>query len=248
MKRRTATIALAQIKYFDDSLSNNLKKILKYIKMAKRRGADIVCFPESCINKSSLTLNSSLIKRIQEECKKNEIWCIVTDDIEKRKNTYNMAMLIDRKGRIKGQYKKIHLYGDETTSGDKPMVFKTDFGKIGIAICWDLAFPGLFKKMKDHGAEIVFCPAQWWYDAKAHYEHHKTRELDVLRSLVLSRAYENVFFMALCNPIMESRFQVSYSAIASPTRIVKELIENEGLIVEKINLNDIKKIQKIYDA
>ena len=248
MKRRTAVIALAQIRYFDNSNTNNLEKILKYIRMAKKRKADIVCFPESCLVKSSLNLNSKIIKTVKDECKKNSIWCIITDDIEKRKKTYNISMLIDRKGRIKGEYKKIHLYGDKTSAGKSPMVFNTDFGKIGIAICWDIAFPDLFEKMKNHGAEVVFCPAQWWYDSKAHYEDHKTRELEVLKSLVLARAYENVFFVALCNPIMNSKFQISYSAIASPTRILKEIKSREGLIVHKINFNEIKKIQKIYDA
>lgn len=248
MKRRSAIIALAQIKYFDDSTTNNLKKILKYINLAKSKKADIICFPESCLVKSSLDLDSKIINKIRDECKKNSIWCIITDDIKKGNNTYNVSVLINREGKIKGEYKKIHLYGDKTSAGKIPMVFDTDFGKIGIAICWDIAFPQLFSKMKKMGAEIVFCPAQWWYDSKSHYKDHKIRELDVLKSLVLTRAYENVFFVALCNPIMNSKFQVSYSAIASPTRILKEIKNREGLIIHKINLNEIKKIQKIYTS
>jgi predicted amidohydrolase len=241
-------IALAQIKYFSDSNTNNLNKIIRYIRLAKKKNADIICFPESCIHKSSLDFDSKIISKIKEECKKNSIWCIVTDDIKKGDKTYNISLLINRSGEIKGEYKKIHLYGDKTFAGKEPMVFKTDFGKIGIVICWDLAFPELFKAIKKMGAEIVFCPAQWWYDSKSHFEKHKKQELKILKSLVLSRAYENVFFVALCNPIMHSKFQISYSAIASPTKILKELKGKEGLIVEKINLNEIKRVQKIYSS
>ncbi len=239
-------IALAQIKYFEDSNTNNLNKILTYISLAKKKGADVVCFPESCLYKSALDLDSKLINTITEACRTNEIWCIVTDDMKIRGRVYNVSLLIDRKGRIKGKYKKIHLYGDHTYAGKEPLVFKTDFGKIGIAICWDLAFPELFQDMKKMGAQIVFCPAQWWYDAKAHYEEHKKRELEILKSLVLSRAYENIFFVCLCNPVMNSKFQISYSAIASPTKILKEIKGREGLIVQEINLKEIDKIHEIY--
>ena len=104
-KRRQAVIAIAQIKYFDISKTNNVEKIKKYIKLAKKKDADIVCFPESCVHKSSLELNSNVIKKIAEECKKNSIWCIVTEDIKKGERIYNTSILIDRKGNIKGGYK-----------------------------------------------------------------------------------------------------------------------------------------------
>lgn len=249
MKKRTATIALAQIKYFEFSEKHNIHKILYYIREAKKKNADIVCFPESCVlRKGSLELDHGAVKVISEECKKNSIWCIITDDFKKNGRVYNTSILINREGEIKGRYKKIHLYGDKTEAGKKSMVFKTDFGKIGVVICWDLAFPDLFRKMKKRGAEIVFCPAQWWYDSKAHYSNFKKKELKILRSLVLARAYENVFFVALCNPIVDSKFQVSYSAISSPTEILGEKIEKEGLLVKELDLREIERIQKIYDA
>ena len=102
-------IALAQIKYFDTSTTNNLNKIIKYIRLAKKKNADIVCFPESCLYKSSLELDNKFVKQISEECKENSIWCIITDDLSKNGKTYNTSLLIDRKGVIKGGYKKIHL-------------------------------------------------------------------------------------------------------------------------------------------
>lgn len=248
MKRKKPVIALAQIQYFDMSTTNNVLKIIKYIKKAKKRGADIVCFPEACIRRrDTLELNDKLINRIRAECKKNSIWCIISDDIIIKKKSYNTSILINREGKIKGKYKKIHLYGDNNVKpGKRIMVFKTDFAKIGIVACWDIAFPELFKKMKEKGAEIVFCPAQWWYDSQANKEDHRQMEMKVLESLVLARAYENVYFVALCNPVMDTKFQVSYSAIASPTKLLRRIVNRQGLITAKINLNEIKKIEKIY--
>lgn len=255
MERKKPVIALAQIKYFDGPKKENIEKIKKYIKLAKKAKADIVCFPESCVHKSLvLELDGPLIKEIREECRKNSIWCIITDDIKIKSRLlfkykdYNVAILINREGEIKGIYKKIHLYGDKVNPGEKAIVFETDFAKIGVAICWDIAFPELFKDMKKAGAEIVFCPAQWWYDKQAHDEKHEEREMKMLESLVMTRAYENVFFVALCNPVMNSKYQISYSAIASPTKLLKKIVKKEGLITAKINLNEIKKMHRIYES
>lgn len=248
-RRKKPIIALAQIKYFEGSSRNNVNKIKDYIRLAKEKNADIVCSPESCVHKTAvLHKNHKLINEIKEECKKNEIWCIITEDLKVEDKSYNTSLLIDRKGKIQGDYRKIHLYGDKVNAGKKIKVFKTDFAKIGIAICWDLAFPELFQKMKKRGAEIVFCPSQWWYDTIAHKEEHKVKELKILKSLLRARAFENVCFVALCNPVTGARHQISYSAIASPTGILSEIVEKEGLITAKINLDGIPKLEKYYSS
>ena len=248
-KQKRPIIAVAQIKYFEGSSKNNVKKIKEYIQLAKKKNAEIVCFPESCVHKTAvLHKKHELIKEIKQECKKNQIWCILTEDLTIKRKDYNTAMLINREGKIVGDYKKIHLYGHKVKPGRKTRVFETDFAKIGIVICWDLNFPELFKRMKEAGAQIVFCPSQWWYDTKAHSKHHKAREIKILESLVRARAYENVFFVALCNPVQKSKYQISYSAIASPTRIMKRIIKKEGLITAAINLNKIKKLHKVYNS
>jgi len=246
MKKRSAVIAIAPIRYFDIS-NDNLEKIKRYIRHAGKKKADIICFPESCLHKTkTLHFDDKIIKEIKEECRKNKIWCIITEDLILRKKPYNISVLIDRNGEIKGQYKKIHLWGDEVKAGRITKVFKTDFAKLGIVICWDLRFPELFKKMKKKGAEIVFCPAQWCYESKAYDNFHKKREIELLRSLVSARAFENLFFVVLVNPLRNEKDQVSYSAISSPHKILKETIDDESLIIVKINLNEIKKFRKMY--
>lgn len=248
-KKKDPIIALAQIKYFDRNKKDNLEKIKKYIKKAKKTNADIICFPESCVHKTeTLTFDHWLIREIREECKKNSIWCIITDDIKIKRKNYNVSMLINRQGKIVGGYRKIHLYGDKVHPGKNIKVFKTDFAKIGIVICWDLAFPELFKKLKEAGAQIVFCPAQWWYDQKVHDEKHQEKEMKILQSTVLARAFENVFYVAICNPVMDSKYQVSFTAIASPSKIIKKIYKREGMIISKIKLSEIKRIKKIYDS
>jgi len=255
-KRKNPIIALAQIKYFDTAEKHNVAKIKKYIRLAKKKNADIICFPESVVHKTSfMSFNHKLISEIKEECKKNSIWCIVDDDMVIEKNVYNMAILINREGKITGQYKKINIMGDspEVKAGKKISVFETDFAKIGIAICWDLTFPSLFKKMKKRGAEIIFCPTSWKYEARAHHpmvynEKHRKREFATLKSLVMTRAFENMFFVALCNPAKneDEPDLIPYSAICTPHKILKDIKDKEGLIIAEIKINEIGQLEKLY--
>ena len=249
-RRRIVKIALAQIKYSLIS-EENVEKIRKYIRQVKRNGAEIVCFPEACLHQSKqFEIEHKFISEIREECRKNRIWAIINDDIKIKSKYYNAALLINRNGKIAGVYKKINSYGDEgTEKGKKVFVFKTDFAKIGIAICWDLRFPEIFKKMKIRGAEIVFCPARWCYEFKAYIAKRKQKEKRMLKSLVRARAYENLFFVALVNPVIKGKYfrdLVSYSALASSQGIVKKIEDKEGIIYVNLNLNEIKKAEKIY--
>lgn len=248
MIRKNPIIAVAPIRYYDIYKTHNIEKIKRYIRKAKRAKADIVCFPESCVKKKGcLSIKDKAIESICYECKKNSIWCIITEDIKVKNKDYNMSILIDRNGKIRGNYKKINLYGDRVKPGNKVRVFKTDFARIGIAICWDITYPELFNTMRQKGAEIVFCPSQWNYDLQAHKNKHKYREIQLLRSMILARAHENVFYTALCNPLIScSKTQVSYSAIASPHRILKELTNKEELINVEVDLEEIKKFRKFY--
>ncbi len=250
MKYKTPIIALAPIKYFDIHRKHNLAKILHYIRLAKKKKADIVCFPEAClINQGAVSLNYSLIKVIREECKKNSIWCIITEDMLFGKKKYNTSVLINRKGKICGHYKKINLSGESnlTLAGNKIKVFKTDFAKTGLAICWDLSFPEIFERMKKKGAEIIFCPAYWHYDEELHNRGHKKREVALLRAMILSRAFENLCFVALCNPLESlNKELVPYSAISSPNRILKDSFNKEGLLVAKLNLKEIHGFRRLY--
>jgi predicted amidohydrolase len=249
--KKNPVVALAQIKYSRKTVEN-VEKVKKYISVAKRAGADIVCFPESCLSLKDRTdvfkLNSHFIKEIKESCRKNKIWCIIHDDMLVKGEAYSLALLINRNGEDVGGYKKIHLSGDNdlVSAGKQIKVFSTDFGKISIVVCWDLMFPELFKRIKKAGAEIVFCPAQWHYEEEAYRKKYKRRELRLLRALATARAFENLNFVCLCNPVTERKDLISYSAIVSPHKILKEIVNEEGLIATKLNLKEIPKLHKLY--
>jgi len=75
---------------------------------------------------------------------------------------YNTAILIDRAGRLVGRYRKVYLPREEIEAGLTPgndyPVFRTDFGKIGLMICWDVEYADPARALALQGAEMILMP------------------------------------------------------------------------------------------
>lgn len=75
---------------------------------------------------------------------------------------YNTAWLLNREGRLAGEYRKVHLPLSEAEAGVTPgtnhAVFDTDFGRIGLLICWDVWFPEAARILGLAGAEMILAP------------------------------------------------------------------------------------------
>lgn len=76
---------------------------------------------------------------------------------------YNTAYFISSSGDIVGKYRKKNIWHPErphlTSSGNDPHeVLDTEVGKVGMLICWDLAFPEAFRELIANGAEIIIIP------------------------------------------------------------------------------------------
>ena len=105
---------------------------------------------------------------------------------------YNTAFVHDR-GQELGRYRKLHLFSPMKedrylASGDKTLVVPTSVGRLGLAICYDLRFPEMFRKLALDGAELVCLPAQWPSPRQLHW-----------RTLIRARAIENQYFLVAAN-------------------------------------------------
>lgn len=76
--------------------------------------------------------------------------------------TYNTAVLIDRKGNVVGRYRKVYLPREEYEAGLTPgsdyPVFRTDFGTVGMMICWDVQYADPARGLALRGAEMILMP------------------------------------------------------------------------------------------
>ena len=105
---------------------------------------------------------------------------------------YNTAYVIDR-GDLVGSYRKLHMFstmGEDRflSPGDRSLVVATSVGRLGVAICYDLRFPELFRKMALEGAEVICLPAEWPRPRQEHW-----------RTLLRARAMENQLFVVAAN-------------------------------------------------
>jgi predicted amidohydrolase len=108
---------------------------------------------------------------------------------------YNTLFVLDPSGERIASYRKIHLFpliaeDGFFHAGKNTLVFQTPWARIGVAICYDLRFPELFREMALDGAEIIFVPAQF-----------PAVRIDHWDILLKARAIENQVFIAGVNRI-----------------------------------------------
>jgi len=138
------------------------------LKRAARYGANIVAFPETYPNvifeakpaDLAEPLSGPTITRIAEEARKDNLHVILPLYTSENGRVYNSSVLIAPEGDVIGVYHKKHPTIGEIemgiTPGDEEPVFRTKFGTIGTAICFDLNFPDIMRGLAENGAEIIF--------------------------------------------------------------------------------------------
>ncbi|MFN6991698.1 MAG: carbon-nitrogen hydrolase family protein, partial [Fervidobacterium sp.] len=193
----------------------NIKKAEEFVKKASSSRADIIVFPEDFITgpilrkKEFVDYDGKYVKYFQNLAKKHSIDIVPGSWIESENKKceqscwYNTTYYIDSSGKIKGKYRKINLWHPERkylTSGNEICVINTKYGKIGLIICWDLAFPEIFRKMVMRGVDIVICPSYWCYeDAGIGIKYDNNSEINFVNSLCIARAFENEIVVVYCN-------------------------------------------------
>jgi predicted amidohydrolase len=109
---------------------------------------------------------------------------------------FNSSALVDGSG-VLAVYRKLHLWNDESrwfAAGEEPApVVDTRFGRIGLAVCYDLEFPELTRGLALQGAQLLAIPANWPHDPA------RPDGRPVLHTLAAATAYLNHVFVAVCD-------------------------------------------------
>ncbi len=147
--------------------------------LEKCREADLVLFPElwhigfmsfdRYISEAE-EMNGPFMTLMRQLAKKHKVFLHTGSFVEKRSDGYyNTSTLLSPTGECLAEYRKIHLFGynsKETrilTPGNEPVVVETPHGRMGMATCFDLRFPELFRKMVDMKAEAFLVCSAWPY-------------------------------------------------------------------------------------
>ncbi len=155
-----SVVSIAQDYLQRDCTDQLLEKSLQFMDRAAGCRPDIVCLPETSFQ-SPPARAAEMIERLGKWAAGNNSYVIASLLINDGDLTYKSGILLDRQGSLAGRYDKIHLTEGEVDEGicpgkTDPPVFETDFGKIGIQICFDCNWPETWNRLADKGAEMVF--------------------------------------------------------------------------------------------
>jgi predicted amidohydrolase len=139
----------------------HLAHALSLVEEAGAAGCDIVCLPEVIVE-APQTISGPYSERLAKAARRHRMYVIGTVLESDRGKVYTTAFLLDRRGALIGKYHKVYEAECVRLSGravgDLLPVFETDFGNIGVMICYDMMFPESARILALKGAEILFSP------------------------------------------------------------------------------------------
>ncbi|MTI67335.1 MAG: carbon-nitrogen hydrolase family protein [Firmicutes bacterium] len=252
-------VGLCQMKVKEDKLEN-IKKAENMIKDLANKGAKLIVLPEmfNCpYNNSNFKEyaekypNGKTIKKLSDIANRENVHVVGGSIPEKddEGNIYNTSFIFDNNGKLLDRHRKMHLFdidveggvtfkeSDVLSPGNKVTVVDTPFGKIGIAICYDIRFPELTRLMVKKGARVVIIPAAFnMTTGPAHWE-----------VTFKARALDNQIYMLATAPardVSASYHSYGNSLIVNPWGdVISRLDEKEGTIIKDLDLNKIDKIR-----
>jgi beta-ureidopropionase len=159
--RIVRVVTVSQDSSTADTPKARLQTALARLDRAASFRPDIACLPESFARGEPETVPGPTTERMARWAAEHKCYLICPMKTREGDRVYNSAVLIDRQGRIVGQYNKIRPTEGELDKGIcpgacDPPVFETDFGKIGIQICFDVNWHEQWRSLKEKGAKIVF--------------------------------------------------------------------------------------------
>ena len=171
----TVKLALCQMNVVDNKQSN-LKKAGEMIRAGADANADFIILPEmfSCpysndkfIEYAEYEQDSLSLNTISKLAGQNNVYILAGSIPEKENDKlYNTSYLFDKTGKIIAKHRKMHLFdidvkdqitfkeSDVLTAGDNVTIADTDFGRVGIGICYDVRFPELARLMVEKGVNL----------------------------------------------------------------------------------------------
>jgi predicted amidohydrolase len=246
------------------SVQDNLATAARLIAEAAAAKSSIAVLPEMFPLMGDTHIRCGLKESVGEgpiqdflsaQAKRNKIWIIggtipirVENDPAR---VYAACFVYDDQGKAVARYDKMHLFdaclspgseeyreSDNTTPGDHLTVIDSPVGKLGLAVCYDMRFPELFRALTNRGAEVIAVPVAFTCTTGiAHWE-----------VLARSRAIENLVYAVYAGQTgthAPGRMTYGHSMIVDPWgKILQQLGDECGTISAEIDLDYLKKLRQ----
>jgi nitrilase len=174
---------------------------------------------------------------------------------DERARPFAACCVWDDQGRRAGRYDKIHLFdvrvpdsseayreSKRTMAGSRQLVIETPFGNLGIAVCYDLRFPELFRSMLDHEVNIIAVPAAFTQrTGQAHWH-----------TLLKARAIENLCYVVAAAQTGEhpgGRLTYGHSLVIGPWgEVLAEAAEGPGIVTATMDVDYLRRLRVQFPA
>jgi predicted amidohydrolase len=251
--------AVIQLQANADKLAN-LEKAERLVASAAEAGAKLIALPEMFnlygpfepIVAAAEPIPGPTSERLAQWALRHSIFLVGGSFAERDDGTgkaRNTSLLFAPDGRILARYCKVHLFdidlpgrvtskeSDWITAGGGTAATPTPLGRIGQAICYDLRFPELFRRLSAAGAEIIVAPSAFTH----------TTGRDHWEILVRARAIENQCYVLAPNQCGEPAAGMrtyGHSLIVDPWgRVLASLDEQEGMAVAELDLDALADVR-----
>ncbi len=237
----------------------NIKTAEKMAREARGKGAKVIILPEmfNCPYDSlyftpfSEPEGGPTFMRLSALAKELGVYIIGGSIPEKDGGKiYNTSYSFDKNGNLVGKHRKAHLFdidipgkitfkeSELLSAGEGATVIDTEYGKLGIAICFDIRFPEFIRTMVLKGAKLCIIPAAFNMTTGPAHWHLTAR----------ARAVDNQIYFALCSParnMSASYVAYGHSLIADPWgEIMAEIGEEKGICYGDIDLDYVDKVRE----
>ncbi|RHZ75250.1 hypothetical protein Glove_216g105 [Diversispora epigaea] len=261
MTTTTFKIACIQLSVTSDK-SENLKKAKNKIMEASKNGAKLIVLPE-CFNSpygtqyfdqyAEFIPNGESVKTLSEAAKEAKAYIIggsIPERDETTKKLYNTCSVYDPEGNLIAKHRKVHLFDIDIPGritfqesktldpGNSLTHFDTEYGKIGVGICYDIRFPEMAMIAARKGCIAMIYPAAFnLITGPLHWE-----------LLQRARALDNQIYVATCSPARDMNATYNawgHSTVVDPNgQIVATTDYEEDVIYAEIDLNRFNHIRE----
>lgn len=172
-----ATVATVSLGYSGGprTIERNLANVQDVLDAASAGGADLICLPETFAQvgcpkderrQTAQTVPGPVFDHLARHARRHRTWIIAgTTERAAGGGVQNVAWLLNRQGELAGRYAKVHPTIGELEQGITPgcaaPVFDTDFGRIGMAICYDIGWPAHWAALAAQGARLIVWPSAY---------------------------------------------------------------------------------------
>lgn len=256
---REITIAVVQMQPQLGKVEENLLAMGKYVdKICAEQKVDVIVFPELATTGYELGVRFTevaervpghavnLLAQRAADYATHLVFGLVTKE-RVESILFNSAVVIGPDGELIGEYRKLHLPGEERLAfrpGFRLNTFETSFGQMGVLLGWDLAFPEVARSLALDGADLLCVCANWGHPPAQAWEP----SADEWRTYLGARALENSLFVAASNRIGEeySYHFIGQSLIAGPRGEVYASVDEEieGYAVATIDLDVVRRVRE----